>query len=412
MRKVDVLIVGAGPAGSSTAAFLAHAAPALTDRILIVDRERFPREKFCAGGVGARADKLLGSIGITVDVPSVWIDGIAFRAMGRTTTVREPGIGRVVRRVEFDHELARQARARGLDLSDDTRVLGLTRQADGWEVETSRGRIRARVVVGADGVQSVVRRSLGFAATRYRAQAIEVDTEPVDADPPRDILLFDATHRELPGYYWDFPTLVGGRAMVVRGVYVLRASDAPVQVEIQSVLERELAARGIDLSKLKKKRYAELAFDPHLPVSRQGVLLVGEAAGIDPVTGEGIAQAIQYGATAGRYLARKLSERDFAFEDWPSEIRWNSIGRDLLVRNLGVPLIYGAPRANVEHFLHECPDFIRIGTQHFAGKRWSKAALARATCQALLHTAGFVLGKTPQAEEGAVPAGEPEARES
>lgn len=394
-KSVEVLIVGGGPAGSATALFLAHHLPALTDRILVVEKERFPREKFCAGGVGARADKLLGSIGVTVDVPSVWFDGIAFRAMGRTTTVREPGIGRVIRRIEFDHELARISQRRGIPFAEGTRVLGLERSQSGYEVQTSTGPIRAKVVIGADGVQSVVRRALGFQSAAYRAQAIEVDTEPVEDDLPRDVILFDASHRELPGYYWDFPTLVDGREMVVRGVYILRPTSAPAVVEIQSVLEQELARRGLDLKRLRKKRYAELAFDPHVPVSRPHVLLVGEAAGIDPVTGEGIAQAIYYGSAAASYLAKKLEARDLSFEDWPNHIRWSSIGRDLIVRTMGVPLFYGSPRPNVEAFLHQSPEFIRLGCQHFGGKRWSKAALLRAGVRAAWHTARYLVGKQP-----------------
>lgn len=396
MREVEVLIVGGGPAGSALALFLAHAAPNLTERILVLEKERYPREKFCAGGVGARADKLLSSIGVTVDVPSVWIDAIGFRAMGRTTVVREPGIGRVVRRVEFDHELARIARSRGVPLEDGTRVLGLRRNARGFEVETSRGSLQARVVVGADGVQSVVRKALGFPAGAYRAQAIEVDTDPVESDLPRDVILFDASHRDLPGYYWDFPTLVEGREKVVRGVYLLRSSSAPAAVEIQSLLARELEARGIDLGALKKKRYAELAFDPHVPVSRPHALLVGEAAGIDPVTGEGIAQAIFYGACAAKYLVDKLGERAFAFEDFPGAIRRSAIGRDLWVRTLGVPLFYGAPRANVEAFLLDAPEFIRVGAQHFGGKPWSKRALARAFARGAVHTARYFLGRSAE----------------
>lgn len=396
-RNVEVLIVGGGPAGSATALFLAHYAPSLTDRILVVEKEQYPREKFCAGGVGARADKLLGTIGVSVDVPSVWLNGIAFRAMGQTTTVREDGIGRVVRRVEFDHELANVTRRRGVPFSENTRVTKLTRAEGGYDVETSAGPVRARVVIGADGVQSVVRRALGFESAKYRAQAIEVDTEPVEDDLPRDVILFDASHRELPGYYWDFPTLVNGREMVVRGVYILRPTEGPAAVEIQSVLAEELGRRGIDLGRLKKKRSAELAFDPHVPVSRPHVLLVGEAAGIDPVTGEGIAQAIYYGAAAAKYLTAKLAERDLGFEDWPSEIRRSSIGRDLIVRTLGVPLFYGAPRPNVEAFLHASPEFIRVGCQHFGGKPWSKAALLWAGARGLFHTARYLLGHVPQA---------------
>ncbi len=383
----------------ATALFLAHAMPALTDRMLVVDAEHFPREKFCAGGVGARADKLLGSIGVSVDVPGVPVNAIAFRAMGRTTVVREDAIGRVVRRVEFDHELVRVGQQRGIPFAGGTRVVGLNRTARGYVADTTAGPIHARVVIGADGVRSVVRRALGFQAAKYRAQAIEVDTDPVDSDLERDVLLFDATRRELPGYYWDFPTLVDGQEKVVRGVYILRPTDGPAVVEIQAVLEAELASRGIDLGKLKKKRYAELVFDPHIPVSTPHALLVGEAAGIDPVTGEGIAQAIYYGAAAAKYLAEKLPARELDFQDWPSAIRHSSIGRDLIVRTLGVGLFYGRPRANIEAFLHASPEFIRVGCQHFGGKPWSTAALLRAGGRALWHTGYFLAGRVPALRE-------------
>ena len=85
------------------------------------------------------------------------------------------------------------------------------------------------------------------------------------------------------------PFRIGARRQTrKRGKRILRVADAPAAVEIQAVLAAELELRGLDLRKLKKKRYAELTFDPHIPVSRAHVLLVGEAAGIDPVTGEGI----------------------------------------------------------------------------------------------------------------------------
>ncbi len=387
MRETAVLIVGGGPAGVATALFLTHAAPALTDRIIILEKETYPREKFCAGAIGTRGDRLLSSIGITVDVPSVPIDGMGFRAMGKTTLVREGGIGRVIRRIEYDAELARIAKRRGIEIIEDAKVGSLRRVASGFEVDSSKGLFRCSVLIGADGVGSVVRRGLGFGSTRYRAQALEIDTEAAQDDLPRDVLLFDASHRELPGYYWDFPTIVDGRELMCRGVYLLSSSGETPRVQIQDVLDQELQRRGLSLSRYRKKRFAERGFEPHQPIAQPHVLLVGEAAGIDPVTGEGIAQALFYGATAGRYVADRLPTGTFGFEDWPAEVRRTRVGRDLLVREQGVQLFYGNARPRVERFLHASPEFIRLGLQHFAGKRWSKPRAVQAALQALGHTA-------------------------
>lgn len=391
MQRVEILIVGGGPAGLSAALFLSHAAPELTPRILVLEKDAYPREKFCAGAIGARADRLLGSIGVIVDVPSVPISGIAFRASGGAVEVRGQSIGRVVRRIEFDYELARIARARGIRVLDGQRVTSVSPDGNGYSVRCSAGDIYTRVLIGADGVGSIVRRAFGFGAARYNAQALEVDTEPVPGDLDRDLLLFDVSDRSLPGYYWDFPTTVAGRSFVCRGVYMLKTGVREPAVEIQSVLERKLASIGIELSKCKKKRYAERGFDAPSPLARPGVLLVGEASGIDPVTGEGIAQAIQYGAVAGGYVARKFDERDLRFDDWRKAVAHSMIGRDLLTRSLGVPLFYGRARPAIERFLLETPDFIEVGMQHFAGQPWSKSAVARSAVSALRHTASWAL---------------------
>ena len=396
MEQVEVAIVGGGPAGISAALFLAHAAPELTDRIVVLEKEHYPREKYCAGGVGARADNLLGSIGVQVDVPSVPLNGVAFRAAGQLSVVRDPvggRIGRVVRRIEFDHELARTAMRRGVRVLEGSRVQSVRVSEDCVELSSARGTVRARAVVAADGVASVVRRELGLGAARYQAQALELDTEPVESDVDRDLMLFDVSQRSLSGYYWDFPTIVDGRELVCRGVYLLRKGGAEPPIEIQSVLAAELNLRGLDLGRYKKKRYAERGFDLHAPLCRPRVLLIGEAAGIDPVTGEGIAQAIQYGAVAGRYLARKFRERDLSFDDWRHEVMGSMVGHDLSVRTLGVGAFYGAHRPQIERFLLDTPDFVRLGIQHFAGKRWSRTALAKATCSAAWHVARWLLGR-------------------
>jgi menaquinone-9 beta-reductase len=391
VSRFSIAIVGGGPAGLATALFLAASSPALTERIVVLEKERYPREKFCAGAIGARADGLLSSIGVVVDVPSARIDALAVRALGQTVVVRAPGAGRVVRRVEFDDALAREARARGIAVRDGVRVLSVHGHESGVTLCTSEGDLEADAVVGADGVGGVVRRTLGFGETTHRAQALEVDTKPVPSDMPENVIRFDLSRRDLRGYTWDFPTVVNGRPLVCRGVYYLKSHDTKPSLEIQTVLAAELSERGLDLSRYPRKRYAERGFHARGPVARGRALLVGEAAGIDPVTGEGIAQAIQYGAAAGAYLARKCGSREFEFGDWSREIRKTSIGRDLEVRAALVDLAYGRHRPAVERFLIETPEVLDVGLAHFAGRRYPKGAAARAALAALVHTARRIL---------------------
>ena len=111
-NEADVIIVGGGPAGLATGIFLCHAAPERRGRVLVLEKEHYPRDKFCAGGIGARADRLFGGIGVTVDVPSVPIDGVSLRLPEGTVSVREGAVGRVVRRFdagELHLDIARHA---------------------------------------------------------------------------------------------------------------------------------------------------------------------------------------------------------------------------------------------------------------------------------------------------------------
>src|SRR6185436_13005116 len=120
----DVAIVGGGPSGISTALHLQAAAPSA--RIVVLEKERYPREKICAGGIGARAFRLLERIGVTVACPHVALDAIAMRVGGETVVVREPGCGAVVRRILFDHAFAEVARERGIDVREGCAVDDIT----------------------------------------------------------------------------------------------------------------------------------------------------------------------------------------------------------------------------------------------------------------------------------------------
>jgi menaquinone-9 beta-reductase len=370
----DIVVVGGGPAGTTTALALAHADPALARRVLVLEKARYPREKPCAGALGARGDALLRQIDVAIDVPSAPVDGISLRGLHGEAAARPGRIGRVVRRIDFDHALARAAAARGIEVRDGVGVERVVDEGAGRAVvHTTAGEIAAAVVVGCDGVGSAVRKSMGTGPGELRAQVIEVDTDPVPGDRDRALLHFDASDRRVAGYAWDFPTVVEGRDLVCRGIYHLRTSrdagrEAP---DLAALLAERLRAQGIDPARCKNKRYAERGFEPATRLAAGRRMLAGEAAGIDPVTGEGIAQAIEFGVLAGRFLARILAGGAIGPQDvagWPAEVARSRLAFDLRLRVRLMSLYYGRWRGEVEGFLTESPDALFVGCEHFAAQ--------------------------------------------
>jgi flavin-dependent dehydrogenase len=374
MDSYEVAIVGGGPAGIATALFLANASPGLTDRIVILEKETYPRDKFCGGALGSRADDLLASIGVRVDVPSVDIAGLSVRTMEGEICERLDRVGRVVRRIEYDHELARIARARGLRIEEGAKVTRLEVGADSVTLQSERGMLRANAVIGADGVGSFVRRAMGIGSGKLRAQVVELDTEPVASDRPRDVLHFDIADRDFTGYAWDFPTVVDGKPLVCRGVYHLKLDDR--DVDICAILERRLADIGLEMSRYRLKRFAERGFERHQPYAAPHVALVGEAAGIDALSGEGIAQAIEYGAFAGRYLAERIEASDLSFDDWTTSLGRAKVGYDLRMREWLLPYYFGRHRARIDRHLVMMPEMIICSLEQFAGKPISNLRFA------------------------------------
>ncbi len=371
IRRHAIVIVGGGPAGLSTALHLVAQRPELAERVVVLERARYPREKFCAGALSARAELDLGSIGVVVDVPAVPVSSIVAEMPNGVVRAAAGTIGRVVRRIEFDAALAAIAQRRGVRIVEDARVLEVRREAGGVCVASSQGDFHARMVVGADGVGSVVRRSLGLEAglATWRAQVLEVDTPISPADGPRDALLFDVRDRAFVGYEWDFPTLVAGEPLVCRGVYALALPGAPLgETDLAARLAIRLARFGLDLAACKKKRYAERGFASHEPIAAPHVLLVGEAAGIEPITGEGIAQALLYGHHAADYLVERISSSSLTFDDWGSFLRTTPLGIDLHLRSHLARRFFGPARPFLEEALRDLPAWLDLGVRYFAGQ--------------------------------------------
>ncbi|MFT3699218.1 MAG: NAD(P)/FAD-dependent oxidoreductase [Kofleriaceae bacterium] len=376
MSSYELIIVGGGPAGLST---LLHLPKPLAAKTLLLEAERYPREKICAGGIGMRGLHVLEKIGVTLDVPMVPLNAVAVKLAAETIVTPVPECGVVVRRVEFDHALAKAAIARGLEVRDGCAVTAITPDDQGVTITTSTGEtLRAKAIVGADGVSGIVRRATGFPRHELRAQVCELDTEGSDLDLPRDTVVFDMSDRALVGYSWDFPTIVRGEPKMCRGSYVIHnmSHDSP-----RDHLTAYLAARGMDIQNYKLKRYAERGFEPGTPISRPRVLLVGEAAGIDIATGEGIAQAIEYGATAGGYLAAAFERDDFGFANWRGYVDRHHIGWALRIRHLCYRWFYGQRREAVERMMPELTSLFKVGVQDFAGVPLGKLAIMRGALQ-------------------------------
>ncbi len=181
--RFDIIIVGAGPAGISTALHLAQMAPEMVGHTLILEKARHPRPKLCGGGLIPDAEFILQSLGLDIrEVAHCDVDWAHFDYNGRGMRMRGEKAGtfafRTIRRHEFDVWLAGKARACGFIIHEKTSVKRISVNGSEVLLETDQGGYRATVVVGADGSKSVVRRLVVPRESTHTARLLEIVTEP------------------------------------------------------------------------------------------------------------------------------------------------------------------------------------------------------------------------------------------
>jgi geranylgeranyl reductase family protein len=281
VQRFDVLVVGAGPAGSSTAIHLARAGAS----VLLADKARFPRDKPCGGGLTGRALKR-----IPVDPsPVVERDVDRFRLRLRYgsafTRVHDEPLIRMTQRRRLDAFLVEQAAAAGASVRDGARVESLDLDGTGVTGRVGGEAVRADVLVGADGANGMVARSAGMGEGIVRGVALEgnVPLEALAGDLERTAVIELAV---LPGGYgWVFPK--GDHANLGVGGW---GSEGP---RLRDHLARLAQAHGVAYETVTELR------GHRLPMRRLGtpagsgrVLLVGDAAGlVDPLSGDGMYEA-------------------------------------------------------------------------------------------------------------------------
>jgi geranylgeranyl reductase family protein len=299
---VDLLVVGAGPAGAAAAI----TATAHGLRVVVCDRARFPRDKTCGDGLTTAALRLLERLGVPAAALAAHFasvrDVVLVAPSGREVALALPGDGTyagVITRTDLDTVLVEHAARRGAEIRVGAEVTDVVATADRVKVACADGTVvETRHVVAADGHWSAVRRALRPSAPRdlgtWHAARVYVD----GVDDERLWVLFDADL--LPGYAWVFP-LAGGGANV--GFGVLRGDRRGRDL-------RHLWADVIDRPRLRAVLGGAIArtpvrawpiptrYDP-AALTDGPVLYAGDAAQVvDPMTGEGIAQALETGVLA------------------------------------------------------------------------------------------------------------------
>ena len=373
-RDADVVVVGAGPAGSTTAYHLARAGL----DVLLLEKASFPRDKVCGDGLTPRGVRALVAMGVDVSPQSGWVRNHGLRIIGGGHRLElpwpdladYPGYGLVRRRTDFDELLARTAQKAGARLHERTQVTGpLLDDRSGRVVgvtarSTDEGRdgphraFRAPLVVAADGNSSRLSLAMGLRPRQDRPMGVAVRTYFTSPRHDDDWLeswleLWDYSGdqpRLLPGYGWVFG--VGDGTSNV-GLGILNTSKAFQNVDYKSLLRGWLdhtpegwGFREDNMTQPVRGAALPMGFSRQ-PHYRQGLLLVGDAGGmVNPFNGEGIAYAMESGALAAQVVAQALarpsaSARERALGGYPQALKdgyggYFTLGR-LFVQAIGHP---------------------------------------------------------------------------
>jgi len=296
-RRVDVAVVGAGPAGCAAAVSLARAGA----RVLLADRATFPREKVCGDGLLPDALAALAALAPAAAGAGVAVEALHFRtAAGRELEL--PVAGRVVRRRALDAALLEAAMAAGAEVIEGAtvaRACGRDGEVEAVTLATASGEVTvaAGAFVVATGAHSGPRRILGLPPLPPPAAAVRGYARLAGGNDRA--LLISLVGAPSGGYAWAFP--VGGGVWNV-GCGVFRGKAVSLRAAAAAFLATcggdgwEGAVRGAPLA---------TSF-PRCVVSRGNVLAVGDAAGLArPMSGEGIGPALESGMLAATCLLRE-----------------------------------------------------------------------------------------------------------
>jgi menaquinone-9 beta-reductase len=365
--EADVIVVGAGPAGSTTAYYLAQAGL----DVLLLEKSRFPREKVCGDGLTPRGVKALVGMGISVSEQDGWVRNKGLRVIGAGQRMEllwpelssYPDYGLVRPRSDLDQTLARRAQQAGARLHEGVtvtgpvlddrtgRIIGVTARPAGTDGEQA---YRSRVVVAADGNSSRLSVAMGLSKRDDRPLGVAVRTYYQTPRHDDDYLeswldLWDSD-RLLPGYGWIFG-MGDGTSNV--GLGLLNTSAAFGHTDYHALLRKWLKGMPAEWGFTEENRTQPvrgaalpMGFN-RTPHYFRGLLLAGDAGGmVNPFNGEGIAYAMESGEILARTIAQALArsrraETERVLAQYPRALReayggYYAVGR-AFVKLIGQP---------------------------------------------------------------------------
>jgi flavin-dependent dehydrogenase len=328
----QVAIVGAGPAGCSAALWTARLCPALADRTIVFEKDRHPRTKVCAGGLTLRAMEALARMGLSLDIPHTQINHIRLLFENHRLDLKRPGCMNVVRRNLFDAMLCAAVKAAGIEVHEEERATDIRLVNEAWIIETTKGRYRAKVLVGADGSRGLTHRLLpawnGSTAVGLAVDTPETAADGHDFDDGRVTVDFTCNASGIPGYIWHFPFVDGAARGFNRGIYACSLNGLGRHGNLADALREGLRGRGTGMSDRVLGGFG-VGYSGARPIGGPGVMLAGDAAGGNIFTGEGISQALRYGRLAAEAIAAAFSRKDFSFRSYASRVASSELGVEM-----------------------------------------------------------------------------------
>jgi len=339
----DVIIVGAGIAGATAAYFLCKHGL----KVLVLDKEKLPRYKPCAGGIPHSLLRLFPFSLTSVVEREVFAVRYSFQRRMELIVPFAPPVVMVMRN-RLDYFILQQS---GAEVAECAKVTAVQEDAHGVTVSTDKGsKLTGRYLVAADGANSIVARALGLRRKKVLGVALE-------AEVPADDLLMRTWGTEMffsfglvkRGYLWVFPKR--------RHLSVGIGTFGKTSQDIKGLLLEEMAERGLSLKGIPIRAHPLPAYRGRELLHTHRAVLVGDAAGlVDPLLGEGI----RYAVWSALIATQSILDEDMAA--YTCQVH-KEIGMHLNMARLWAWLFYRYPRASFELGVRNpylTPDMIRM----------------------------------------------------